>query len=252
MAFCGSCGAQLAEGAAFCPKCGARAGAAATGAATGAAPSQARSQTAVQAQAYLQDALKALKVIVVDPMDGLAEAFSSMDKTRAMAVGLTFAVMFEVCCLISGIVTISRLTPRLPPELRNIPGYEVSGPGFSAYLKILLVGAVVFAAVTGGLALARLASRSSKGGFEGDIFAGGAAVLPFGILALLSMLGLGEIIGIVAAFAFSYFIFMLYAGCTRISGIPSKLAAPAVPLIIVLTVLLVRSLGMSMIGMPGF
>src|ERR1700724_501703 len=163
MAFCGSCGAQIGDGIAFCPKCGTRAGAqSGAGAAAAPAAAKAPSQAAVQAQAYLQDALKALKTIVVNPMDGLEEAFSQMDKSRALAVGLTFAVIFEVCTLIGGVIHLSRLSSALRGF--SVPGYAPPGPDFSAYLKVIIAGAIIFAAVTGALAGARLAFRGSKGG----------------------------------------------------------------------------------------
>jgi hypothetical protein len=242
MAFCGSCGAQMADGTAFCPKCGTKAVTqAGAAAAPAAAPTRRPSQA--QAQAYLQDALKALKTIFINPMDGLAEAFSQMDKSRALAVGLTFAVIFEICTLIGGILQLSRLSSAF-----NIPG--APGPGFGAYLKVILAGAIVFAVVAAALAGARLAFRGSSGGIEGDVFIAGAAVVPFGIVVLLSgVLGLGnaELTLIVAVFALSYFVLLLYAGCTRISGISSKLAAPAVPIIICISAYLAKVFGMSML-----
>jgi len=242
MAFCGTCGAQIAEGTAFCPKCGAKS-VAQSGVAAAGIPPRFSSQAVAQAQNYLQDALNALKTIVVDPMDGLASAFSQMDKSRALAVGLTCAVIFEVCSLIGGVLHLSRLSS----AFRGIPGYS-SGPDFGAYLKMILAGAIIFAAVTGALAGARLMFRGSKGGIEGDVFIAGVSVLPFGVVFLFSgILGLGnfEVILIVAVFALSYFNLLLYAGCTRISGISSKLAAPAVPIIILISAWLGKVLGMS-------
>ncbi|HEV3039403.1 MAG TPA: zinc ribbon domain-containing protein [Candidatus Angelobacter sp.] len=246
MAFCGSCGAQMADGTAFCPKCGTKAVTQA-GAAAAPAAAPARRPSQAQAQAYLQDALKALKTIFINPMDGLAEAFSQMDKSRALAVGLTFAVIFEICTLIGGVLQLSRLSSAFGNI--NIPGYTPPGAGFGAYLKVIIAGAIVFAVVTAALAGARLALRGSQGGIEGDVFIGGAAVVPFGLVVLLSgVLGVGniEVTLIVAVFALSYFVLLLYAGCTRISGISAKLAAPAVPIIILISAWLGKILGMSM------
>jgi hypothetical protein len=249
MAFCGSCGAQMADGVAFCPKCGAKAAAqAGAGAAsTAAAPAKPAAKAVVQAQGYLQDAMTALKTVVVNPMDGLADAFSQMEKSRALAVGLTCAVIFEVCSLIGGVLHLSRLSSALRGF--NVPGYTPPGPDFGSYLKVIIAGAIVFAAVTGALAGARMVFRGTKGGIEGDVFIGGVSVLPFGIVILLSgILGVGnyEVILIVAVFALSYFNLLLYAGCTRISGISAKLAAPAVPIIILISAWLGKVFGMSM------
>jgi len=251
MAFCGSCGAQMADGTAFCPKCGAKSaaqsGAGVAAAPAAAAPTRPTSQRVAQAQGYLQDALNVLKTVVVDPMDGLAKAFSPMEKSRALAVGLTCAVIFEVCSLIGGVLHLSRLSSAFRGI--DIPGYTPPGADFGAYLKVIIAGAIVFAAVTGALAGARLVFRGEKGGIEGDVFIGGVSVLPFGLVILLSgILGVGniEVVLIVAVFALSYFVLLLYAGCTTISGISSKLAAPAVPIIILISAWLGKIFGMSM------
>src|SRR5262247_3351123 len=108
--FCGSCGKQVPEGSGFCPSCGAAAGGgaprpAATGGAS-ASPSAAAAQRAkleAQFKAGSQDAINAVKVLLTDPVGGLAKSFGMFDSARAQIVGLIFGVIFVVMILIAQI-----------------------------------------------------------------------------------------------------------------------------------------------------
>ncbi len=85
--------------------------------------------------------------------------------------------------------------------------------------------------------MARRALAAAGGGTEGDVFIAGTTVLPFGVVLLITgIVGFSNfgIIAIAAAFANAYAILILFAGCTRISGISEQRAAPAVPVIVLL------------------
>src|SRR5215510_11958405 len=106
--FCGSCGKQVPEGSGFCPSCGAAAGGgaprpAATGGA-GAAPSAAAAQRAkleAQFKAGSQDAINAVKILLTDPVGGLAKSYALFDEGRALIVGGIFAVVFAIAVFLT-------------------------------------------------------------------------------------------------------------------------------------------------------
>ena len=89
----------------------------------------------------------------------------------------------------------------------------------------------------GASALAR-AIFHGKGRLAGDVYTAGAVLLPTGLLVLLSsLLGVAnvEVIAILFLFALTYSILILYAGCSRIGCISEAGAAPAVPIILLLS-----------------
>jgi hypothetical protein len=211
--FCAECGRDIAAGTTICASCGAPV--------LTAAPTS-HSQLGEKVKARSQDALKALKLIAVNPVGALAEVFRSLEKRQALEVGIVFAAAFEICAVI-GMYLI-------------LPRWDGS-PGIGDVIKFLILGVVPFAAIVGACALARQVFRGSSGSIEGDVFMAGIAVLPFGVVFLLAgLLGAAnlEVIGIAGVFALSYTILILYTGCTRISGISEARAAPAVPIIILI------------------
>jgi hypothetical protein len=117
-------------------------------------------------------------------------------------------------------------------------------------LKIIILSLTPVAAIVAACALARKIFAGTSGSIESDVFISGVAVLPFGIVALVGgMLGAGnlEVTGVFAVFALSYTILILYAGCTRISGISEGRAAPAVPVVILVTAWLSKILFSAML-----
>ncbi|HXO26757.1 MAG TPA: molecular chaperone DnaJ, partial [Thermoanaerobaculia bacterium] len=77
-----------------------------------------------------------------------------------------------------------------------------------------------------------------KGRFAGDVYTAGAALLPWAFLVLAAaLLGVAniEVIVVIWLFALTYSILMLYAGCSRIGGISEAGAAPAVPIMLLVT-----------------
>ena len=234
MAFCASCGTQMAYGVAFCPNCGNAAGqASGVGASPAPAPASVAdssgtaaavvpsSQAAEKVKARFQDGLRAFKVVVVNPVGGLPVAFEAMEKRQALEVGLVFAAVFELCTIIG----IYLILPRW-----------AGSPYLGTLLKIVIFGLIPFAAIAGGSALARQVFRGFTGGIEGDAFIAGASVLPFGFVSLLAgILGAAnfEVVAIAGIFALTYTILVLFTGCVRISGIAEGSAASAVAIIIV-------------------
>jgi hypothetical protein len=110
-------------------------------------------------------------------------------------------------------------------------------PGFGDILKLLLLGIVPSAAITGASILARKVFQSPAGSIESDVFLAGVSLIPTGLLLLIAgLLGAAniEVVALVSVFAFSYTILILYTGCTQISEISKVRAIPAVPIIILI------------------
>jgi ABC-type multidrug transport system permease subunit len=102
---------------------------------------------------------------------------------------------------------------------------------------VLFLGLVPFASLIGACALARAIFRG-KGRIAGDVYTAGAVLLPSGLLVLVAaLLGAAnvEVILILLLFALTYSILILYAGCSRIGLISEAGAAPAVPIILLLS-----------------
>lgn len=211
--FCGECGAEMMASMKACPNCAA--------AVTPPAPSPSP-QIGNLLKAQCQDAFRAIKVVAANPVGGISIAFQSTEKRRAMEVGIAFAVVFEICAVIGLDLALPRFW---------------GGSNFADVLKLLILGFVPFAAITGACALARKVLAGSGGGTESDVFIAGTAVMPFGVVLLITgIVGFSnfEVIAIAAAFANAYSILILFAGCTRIAGISEQRAAPAVPIILLI------------------
>jgi hypothetical protein len=166
---------------------------------------------------------KTLLAVLQNPVENLSPNFDRLNKQEALEVGIAFAVLFDLCALFG----IYLLLPRW-----------AGAPGFADILKILIFGFVPPAALTGAIFLARKVFRASAGTIESDVFLAGIALIPIGILLLLSgVLGIGnlEVTALVAVFALSYTILILFTGCTRVSEIATVRAVPAVPIIILIT-----------------
>ena len=77
-----------------------------------------------------------------------------------------------------------------------------------------------------------------KGRLAGDVYTAGAVLLPSGVLVLVaSLLGAAnvEVILILSIFSLTCSILILYSGCSRIAIISEAGAAPAVPIILLLS-----------------
>ena len=222
---CLNCGHEIKANQSFCTKCGTPVQQAAPPAYLPAKEQSVRSDdVAEKVKAASTDAIDALKKFAVNPVGGLLTAFESLDKQRAMMVGIVFGAVFVACLILGSIfMAIHFGSPRIVETLRT-----------------LIMGIVVFFSIVGASALARKAFGGA-GSIESDCFIGGASLLPMGLLSLLSgLLGFGafELITILFVFAMCYTVLMLYTGCTQISQIPDSRAALAVSAMLSITMLL--------------
>ncbi len=236
--FCPKCGTQLPDTAVACSSCGtsfagaARGGAAAAGAA------------GVRVKAASQDAFTAFKTFATNPVGGLSEAFNSLGQSRALAVGITFGLVFAACILIS----IYRVVPEF-----------MRPTGAGGFFRIVVISLVPFVSLFAAAAAVRTIFHGD-GQLGSDSFLAGAALLPFGFVAvLLTLLGPSnlQIIQFLGLFAVCLTILMLFAGLTRIYKTSERMATIAIPLMLVVTawlskVIYTQMLKQGMGDMGGF
>ena len=224
--FCQSCGRSLADTLRFCDGCGTDLNAGRGGNAT-ALSHQLKSEV----KARSLDAWQGVRLFAKSPVGGLQESFALFDDQRAIQVGIVFAIMYEIALLLGALIFKSKAAGLLGVSLPI--GELTAGQLF----KVLVLGLVPFASLAGACALAR-AIFHGKGRFAGDVYTAGAVLLPSGVLVLVaSLLGAAnvEVILILSLFSLTYSILILYAGCSRIAIISEAGAAPAVPIILLLS-----------------
>jgi len=224
--FCKSCGRALADNLRFCDGCGTDVNGGGAGAAT---PLSQQLKSEVKARSL--DAWQGLKLFAKSPVGGLPESFALFDDQRAMQVGIVFAIVYEVALLLGALIFKSKAASLLGGFL---PIGELT---VAQLFKVLFLGLVPFASLIGACALARAIFRG-KGRIAGDVYTAGAVLLPSGLLVLVAaLLGAAnvEVILILLLFALTYSILILYAGCSRIGLISEAGAAPAVPIILLLS-----------------
>jgi hypothetical protein len=215
--FCSRCGTKLEPGRAFCSSCGASV--------TGAAASELKTKLA----ATSGDALATVRSLAVDPVGSLARAYEALGQERAQATGIALAVLFSLASTIG----IALGAKRWMGGLVSLGG----GPSYGAYFKLglaLLIFPAALTAISYGVRQVLRAERS----IASDLFACGSAVVPLAIAVLLSgMLGVAnvEVVALLMLFSTTYLVLMLFTGLTRLGGLTERAAAPAVPIILVLT-----------------
>src|ERR1017187_8106632 len=204
--FCQSCARPLAENLRFCDGCGAEVNSGGRGTAT---PLSQQLKSEVKARSL--DAWQGVKLFAKSPVGGLPESFALFDDHRAIQVGIIFAIIYEAALFLGVYIFGSKAAGLLGGRL---PIGELTA---SQMFKVLILGLVPFASLTGACGLARAIFRG-KGRIAGDVYTAGAVLLPSGFLVLVaSLLGAAnvEVILVLSLFSLTYSILMLYAGCSR-------------------------------------
>lgn len=220
--FCTECGGQL-DALGHCPSCSpavAVAGSSNQIFNSASAP-RVTPQVTAKVKEASRDATNAFKTFATNPVGGLPLAFSELGPSRALGVGIVFAV-FSILCSFVGVYI-------------ALPNF--SKPEFGDAVKMIFFGSVPFLSLLAASAATRKVF-GGQGSLHGDSFVAGAALLPFGFLIFLSsVLGLAnlEIAALLLVFALCYGILMLYTGITRISLISESRAAFAVPVMIIVS-----------------
>lgn len=175
------------------------------------------------------DAFGAFKTFMGNPVGGLADAYNALGPGKALGVGLTFGAVFAVCLLLSFY--------RVVPEF-------LRPTGVGGFFKLLVVAVVPFASMF----VATIAVRSvfrGDGNVGSDSFLAGASLLPFGFIALIATILGAEnlnIIQFLAIFGISVTILMLFAGLTRMYKISERMATIAVPVMLLITAWLSKTI----------
>lgn len=239
--FCGSCGKQIPDGSGFCPSCGAAAGGGAQPAATGGSgPSAAAAQRAkieAQLKAGSQDAIAAVKMLLTDPVGGLAKSFASFDAARAQIVGAIFGGVFALAATIAASMMTSLIMGMAAGMMGG--GLGMMGGGgfgtgvpFSVYIRVFFLDVIQFVGLVVGCLVTRMIFKSA-GSLASDIYVSGACLLPAGLGILAGAL-LGNIsfvlFGLAVLFGGCYCLLMLYSGCLNIGKLSEAKASLSVPI----------------------
>ena len=252
--FCESCGKQLNQSSAFCPGCGEPAKTMANtpaahpaGAATAASPNVTADLTK-ELKARSKDVWAGVKQLAISPVSGLPSSFQSFGPQRALWAAIGFTVLYLLFLAIAlyrvgeSLESLMGMASALSGPFAAVPGAAASGNDLSWIIRLLLCGLVTVFTLAVAAMLARLVFRG-KGTFLGDFYIAAASMLPIAAaLFLISILGVAniEVMVVLVLFAFVYNILMLYSGCSRISGISEASAAPAVPIMLLVTLYLTK------------
>jgi hypothetical protein len=253
--FCLNCGQEIPNTAQWCPTCGTqvtvRPSVATPGGGTGTATATAPAASPVSLSKHIGDEVKArskdawagIKLFARSPVGGLPQSYANFEPARAMQVGVAFAIIYELSFFLGMYMMASRAA-----GIFGI-GIRVSDASVGDLLKLILVGLVPFASLVGAGVLARKMFHGT-GVFAGDVYTAGASLLPLGLAVLVTaILGAAnfEVIVVLFVFALSYNILMLYSGCSRIAGIPEAGAAPAVPVMLIVSAWLTKVIVVAML-----
>jgi hypothetical protein len=222
--YCVTCGMKLDVGSPRCNKCNSTSSAAGIAAAqavaVGGSPTK---QASERIRNSLDDALRAMRHMLTDPVGGLVPAVKSLGPARALSVALVFAALFALCGLFAIRTTV----------LAVLGAFVNTDLG--TMLKVYVVMLTAPAALAASAAVARMAVKGSSAAGE-EAFYATAALLPLGgVLLIGGLLGPGnvEVTAVLVLIAGCTGILMLYAGCTRVTAMSEAKAVLAIPFMIV-------------------
>jgi len=187
------------------------------------------------------DAWAALWKILSDPVAGLAPAYASLGTARAQAAGIALAVFFALASALGVMLGTKHW-------LGSMLYFGTAADGAGGVVKLvvafLVVPLVMIGIAYGGRQILRVAPAVAV-----DVFTCGAAVSPVGVAILVGgLLGNVEIAAVLMFFAVSYLLLILFAGLTKIGGLSEKVAAPIVPLLLLLTGWLSKVISAAMLS----
>ena len=216
--FCSKCGTENPDSASACVKCGTPIAGHHTSSA------HTSGHTADTVKGAGKDALEAFKIFASNPVPGLPKAFEHLGSERALGAGIGFGIVASLCFVVGLLIS-----------MRGFPSIGV-------FFRILLCALVPYASLVGGCFGANMVF-GGKGAINHACFIAGAASLPFGIAALVSgIFGSGDVAYILAIFALSTTILLLFSGCVRILYMSEGAATIALPLMIIVSAWLTRVL----------
>ena len=172
-------------------------------------------------QTAFKDSWEGARVFALNPMGGLLPAFAKLDKQRAMAVSILYALIFDLCFAVGMGLFLGRS--------------EVIDFGY--FFLLIVIGIIPFINLTVASGFARVVFRSA-GSFYGDLFIASSSLLPLAAWVLISaILNYWALGAILVVFAISYMMLTLYSGCHQISNISESKSALIIPIMLLLAAL---------------
>lgn len=168
------------------------------------------------------DAWKAVKAMAKNPVGGLRPAFENLGSSRAMQAGIFFAAIYVLVAVLTG-------GSGFGLDFFEFRHYA----GIMRFVKSIVIGCAHFGVAVGGFAAVRAICKG-QGNIFSDMFVAGASLVAPAILILAArILGHfnGEIILVIAVFAMTTSILILYSGFTTLQRVPELAATLAIPLI---------------------
>jgi hypothetical protein len=216
--FCVDCGATMqGDTLAACASCGKAASPRLTGADVSRILSEASG-----------DAWVAIRQVAVDPVGGLAASFANLGETRARTAGVAFGVAFALLSASAALIAAWRLS---------------SGSGlFKLLFAVTIIALVPFGAIAGTSAGARRVLRGT-GTVAADIFTAGVALQPVAVLFVLAaILGIAnyQAIAVLGLLAAVYMLCILFAGSTRLVGLPERFTPAAIAVMLLVALWLTK------------
>ena len=166
----------------------------------------------------LETEFKTFITFIVNPGGGLLPAFARLKSKQAIAVGIFYGAIVDLC-FVSGAYLGWR-------NLANLPLFKLIIIGWVPFISLVFVSAIVL------LISRRLVS------FAGNIFVAGASLLPLGFFVLASGFSASlpsSILLILLVFACCYTILILYSGSTQILNFSEAAAALFLPVILLVS-----------------
>ncbi len=166
----------------------------------------------------VQDSLRVCQGYLLNPGGGLLPAFATLEPTQALKVGMVLAALASFQFAIG---------------VRY--GWQIESE--FAFGKLLVVGGVAFFSLASVSLLSRLIAHH-RVSYHGDLFLAGTALIPWGLLALVSgfspQLPLGLTIAITMLIC-CHGIITLYSGCTQIADFSERFSTLVVPLMLLVS-----------------
>ena len=186
--------------------------------------------------------LGALPSLLLNPVGGLSPAYAGLGPDRALGAGLALCVVFAIVSALGTAIGTGQ-------TMMMFGAMGFGANSFTIFLRAL-IGFLVLPAAMIGASLGARKILSASGPLAADVFTVGAALTPLGLALLLSsFLGLGnyELSLLLMLFALTYLVLMLFTGLTTLGGLTEKAAAPAVPIVFVLSLYICKVVFAAMI-----
>lgn len=172
----------------------------------------------------IQNSFKTASMYLFNPQGELHSAFVRLSDSQALAVGIAYGMVFDICAAIATTMTMSQLV--------NTSSLLSINPD---WIHLLILNAIPFfvLAFLGGIVRLLM---GNAGNIVADTFIAGTSLLPLGLsLVLLPIISFSHPIIVTSTLIFGIFycILTLYTGCTQIFNLPEGQASFVVPLMII-------------------